>query len=115
MKLISYRVSDKRYPRYVRRPRQNTARIAEDLQFSDDEYVASSSNRRTAAGGRESRGSASEQVPIRLAFPGNDYKTSRRTERSSAAGIIDKLAKLRFANTLYRLQLYVTITIEEYV
>ena len=100
LKLLSYRVSDKRYPRYVRRPRQNTARIAEDLQFSDDEYVASSSNRRTATGGRESRGSASEQVPIRLAFPGNDYKTSRRTERSSTAGKIDKLIKIGFGNTL---------------
>ena len=96
LKSISYRVSDKRYPRYVRRPRQNTARIAEDLQFSDDEYVASSSNRRTATGGRESRGSASEQVPIRLAFPGNDYKTSRRTERSSTAGKIYELVKIRF-------------------
>ena len=91
----------------MRRPRQNTARIAEDLQFSDDEYVASSSNRRTATGGRESRGSASEQVPIRLAFPGNDYKTSRRTERSSAAGKIDKMVKIGFANMLYGLRLYI--------
>ena len=83
-----YRISDKKYARYVRRPRQNTARISEDLQFSDDDYVASSSNRRaaTGGGGRESKGSASEQVPIRLAFPGNDYKTSRRTERSSIPG-----------------------------
>ena len=83
-----YRISDQKYARYVRRPRQNTARIAEDLQFSDDDYVASSSNRRaaTGGGGRESRGSASEQVPIRLAFPGNDYKSSRRYERDSSSG-----------------------------
>ena len=89
----------------MRRPRQNTARIAEDLQFSDDEYVASSSNRRTATGGRESRGSASEQVPIRLAFPGNDYKTSRRTERSSTAGKIDKMVKIGFANMLHAINI----------
>lgn len=87
-----YRISDHKYARYVRRPRQNIARSSEDLQFSDDDYVASSSNRRAAtgaragAGGRESRGSASEQVPIRLAFPGNDYKTSRRHERDSLSG-----------------------------
>ena len=79
-----HRVSDQHYPRYVRRPRQNTARIAEELQFSDDDYVASSSNRR-AATGSGGRGSASEQVPIRLAFPGNDYQTSRRYERDSTA------------------------------
>ena len=92
-----YRISDKKYARYVRRPRQNTARIAEDLQFSDDDYVASSSNRRaaTGGGGRESKGSASEQVPIRLAFPGNDYKTSRRSERSSNPG------KPKMQNLLY--------------
>ena len=80
--------SSQKYERYIRRPRQNTARLAEDLQFSEDDYVASSSNRRAATGGerRESRGSASEQVPIRLAFPGNDYKTSRRTERDSFSG-----------------------------
>ena len=83
-----YRISEHKYARYVRRPRQNTARSSEDLQFSDDDYVASSSNRRaaTGSGGRESRGSASEQVPIRLAFPGNDYKTNRRYERDSPSG-----------------------------
>jgi hypothetical protein len=85
---FAHRVSDKKYARYVRRPRQNTARIAEELQFSDDDYVASSSNRRAATDGgrRDSTGSSSEQVPIRLAFPGNDYKTSRRSERSSTPG-----------------------------
>ena len=80
-------MSDHKYVRYVRKPRQNTPRFADDLQFSDDDYETSSSNRRaaTGAGGstRESTGSASEQVPIRLAFPGNEYKTSRRYERHS--------------------------------
>ena len=85
------RSSDRKYSRYVRRPRQNLARErTDDLQFSDDaDYVASSSNRRSSNSGgdrRDSRSSASEQVPIRLAFPGNDYKTSRRTERDSFSG-----------------------------
>ena len=97
LKLISssfklYRASERKYSRYVRRPRQNTARERTDeLQFSDDaDYIASSSNRRSSNSGggdrRDSRSSASEQVPIRLAFPGNDYKTSRRSERDSFSG-----------------------------
>ena len=54
---------------YIRRARQDSG---EDLQFSD-----STDSHRTARQSDDksgSSGSASEQVPVKLAFPGNDFE-----------------------------------------
>jgi hypothetical protein len=71
---------------YVRRPRQ---RQNSDLHFSDAVGGSTSSSSSSSSSDSKSKngdgqdGSASEQVPVKLAFPGNDFD---RTPRQVSTG-----------------------------
>ena len=60
---------------YVRQTRQLGGHENEDdLVFSDDIHASATSNSKKSA--------ASEQVPVRLEFPGNDYTRPKRATLS---------------------------------
>ena len=68
----------------MRRVRQNpniAIDAADDLAFSDssDDTV----KKKKTPSSRGSSGSASEQVPVKLAFPGNDFEGTRQTTSGS--------------------------------
>ena len=61
---------------YVRNPRESFVAQDDELIFSDDILASATSNAKKS----DKKSSASEQVNVKLEFPGNEYERPKRSQ-----------------------------------